>query len=479
MSRLFFIYAFFAVCLCILFSRCNLTPDDPGVNTGNKAPTVELANIPPDDPTGTNLLYPEITFYWYGKDEDGYVTGFKYRTGTIKSINDTLWQDFQFVSAVNSKPDEYMSKKIITSSPEAKNHHLFEIYSIDDFGAESIQPKRLNFWTKKGPLPDTKLSGDLPDEAIVIDEISAYWKGLIFNFVDKDSKYFYSIDSGSWTFTDTNFVSITGKSFPKSGNYTISFKAINKFRVEDETPLSIQVKIIKPNRLKNILLIDMTTDGIGLPGSPSDEEVDNFYRVILEKNNFSGTDFWDTKNMGSFPSREIVAGYKLICIYSDNYYSDMSNKLFLNNINTISEYLDTGGRIILSGWNITNIFFNNSLAEDFLYKYLQIDYSVLTVETGLVPAIKPHKDYPILKIDSVKFAFDWNYKLANLQFFSPRAFAESIYTSGLEENLYYGKIIASCLKTEVYKAAMISLPLYYFQEKEVAELFRKLYEELN
>lgn len=478
-----YLFCFIISLLGIALHSCSLSPDDPGDRKGNEAPSIMLSNIPPDDPDGNNLLDPEITIHWYGEDSDGYIEHYKYRLGRIRSQKDTLWQAWISIKAIDSNGDRISGSnkaQFIVNSPDERNFHIFEITATDNLGRPSSASARVRFWTKKGPMPETILTSSPGSEAIAPDVKTESWSGLIFHFSDTESGYSYKINDGLWSgFSDTNMIVLTGKDFPKSGYNKIFFKAKNRYAVEDETALQFDITIIRPTKTKRILLIDMTSNGIGLPGSPTDEEVDGFYEAIINKNGIKDFQFWDVKAQGGFPDKSIIADFKMLFIYSDNSYTEMENKLFAHNILSLEEYLNTGGRLFISGWKVTNLFFNSEQAGNFFFKYSQVNRNPLISIEDLEMKTKNLMGYPVLTPQLSKFPIQWNQKLADMEFFTPRGFCEEIYTMNLPMNTYNGKTAVSILKTNTYKTALSSLPLFYFNTDDVALFLKKMMEDLN
>ena len=472
-------YHFLILFLIFLLYSCNINENNINQAFENEEPQTILANMPPDDPDGKYLYNPELTLSWYGYDKDGFIKGFKYRWCTIISDNDTLWNDWSFIQSIDSDGNKMYDsnmKTFVFESPNERNFHIFEIAAIDDKGKADSSPAKLRFWTKKGPEAETELISSLSNEAIVSESTNEFWKGLVFIFKDKNSKYAFKINNNQWSdyiYNDT--IILTGKHFPSSGNYTIYFKSRNKYYMEDKSPLEFNIKIIKPIRTKELLLIDMTSDGIGLPGNPTDKETDNFYEMLLKDNNIN-FDIWDVNNEGFFPDRLKISDYKIIFIYSDHNFNTLENKFLYDDIQKLNEFLFTGGNIIISCKSINNLFYNNEQAYSFLYEIFQTEKNFNTIEILRENQLKKINGYPILEIDQNKIPFEWFGGLQNTQTYYPRAFNKSIYflDSGNKINT-----TISLLNTKVYKAVLSTLPLYYFKYDEVKQLMKILFDNLK
>lgn len=466
------------ILISIYNNSCDIFPDDKIQIFNNEEPNTVLSNIPPDDPNGENPYDPQITIYWYGYDRDGYIKGFKYRWCTVINSEDTLWNDWTYISSIDSSENinsNSYKKTFIFESPNDKNYHIFEVSAIDNNGKEDSSPARLRFWTKKGKDAKTELLSYPENEVLISDEINETSHSLTFIFKDKESLYAYKINDREWTnycFNDT--IILYGKDFPFTGDYKIYFKSRNKYYIEDNTPLEFDIKIIKPNKEKDILLIDMTSDGIGLPGNPTDEETDAFYESILKENNYT-FDIWDVQKESRFPERNTLSKYKMIFIYSDHNYSTNDNKLFYDDINKISEYIKAGGILFLSCRTIYNLFFSNDQANTFCYEYFQIEKYNNTINTLTNNLLKNSEGYPLLQIDSTKIPFDWNGGINNIQVFKTRSFCKRLYYI---DSVFDINTTNGILKTKYYKTILSTLPLYYYRQEDIKKLFKLIFENI-
>jgi len=474
-----YIFILFLWLLVFSFYSCDINDFDINQAFNNEEPQTILANIPPDDPDGKYIYNPELTLSWYGYDKDGFIKGFKYRWCTLISDKDTLWTDWIFIPSIDNDGNKIYNsnkKNFVFESPNDKNFHIFEIAAIDNKGKTDSSPAKLRFWTKKGPETETELISFPSDETIVSENTNKYWKGLVFIFNDKNSKYAFKINNSEWSdyiYNDT--IILSGKHFPNTGDYTIYFKSRNKYYMEDKSPLEFNIKIIKPIRTKELLLIDMTSDGISLPGNPTDEETDSFYKDILRDNNIN-FDIWDVNKEGCFPDRLLLSNYKIIFIYSDHNFNTSENKLFFDDIQKLNEFLFTGGNIIISCKSINNLFYNNEQAFLFFYELFQIENNFNTIEILKSTQLNKINIYPELEIEQSKIPFEWYGGLQNIQTFYPRAFNKSIYFLDSTNKI---NTTISLLNTKVYKAVLSTLPLYYFKYDGVKQLIKIIFENLK
>jgi hypothetical protein len=138
--------------------------------------------------------------------------------------------------------------------------------------------------------------------------------------------------------------------------------------------LEYLLSIVEPDlNTTNILIVDETKDGNGRPGSPDDPQCDDFYRMALDMTpmdidpDTGDTLTWQTPdgwvvNEIDYATHQ-VGGESYISpldLYNKHlivWHADDRSQLFLNdNIGVLGQYLDAGGRLILSGHNVLGAF---------------------------------------------------------------------------------------------------------------------------
>lgn len=220
-----------------------------------------------------------------------------------------------------------------------------------------------------------------------------------------------------------------------------------------------------------ILIIDGTRDGAGGAISPSDQEVDDFYDLLLSHTGpLSYYDLADSAAGGVVITDADMARYSTVVWHSDV----RGSRPLFQDTTELKEYLDQGGNLILSGWKLSaslqagggsaaTIF----LPESFTPQYLKVD-SMRT--TGIFAndfyiAEGAMSGYPTLKVDSVKIP-NYNGTLVNTDAFSPplRPGAEVIHTHrGKTPSTLDGKPVALRFLGSTYKIAFFDFPLYYME----------------
>jgi len=179
---------------------------------------------------------------------------------------------------------------------------------------------------------------------------------------------------------------------------------------------------------QTLLIVDETKSGNGRPGSPNNEQCDEFYRTILEVD----TSTWETPtgwqvteidyashkvNDASYISARDVFNKKVIIWHSD----DKAQYFISDNIRLLVDYLERGGKLIISGWDVLKPFGGadnpNEITFDagFAYKYLRIQGGTRSVSgtrdsfIGMLGNTDSGFEYPdSLTVDSEKIPGSWN-----------------------------------------------------------------------
>ncbi|MFN3821819.1 MAG: hypothetical protein ACK4OO_05745, partial [bacterium] len=145
--------------------------------------------------------------------------------------------------------------------------------------------------------------------------------------------------------------------------------------------LSYQIHIVQVDfSEKRVVVVDETRDGNGRPGSPNDEQVDQFYRFVLGYDTVSweNIDGWKFEEI-DYTRRSFISPLDLKQAQVVVWHSDDKSTLELknnpDNIRLLREYLDRGGKLILSGWDIMGHFTDADSAafpSGFVARYLRI-----------------------------------------------------------------------------------------------------------
>ncbi|UCC80277.1 MAG: M28 family peptidase [Candidatus Zixiibacteriota bacterium] len=156
-----------------------------------------------------------------------------------------------------------------------------------------------------------------------------------------------------------------------------------------------------------ILLIDGTIDGSGGPLQPTDEEVDDYYATIVEVFNVGGN--WDVAD--STLVDVLIQDAHLAPFSVAFYHSDRVNASHIQDTTALKKYLDNGGKLLLSGWNLAGSFagvvdtFHTFPHGSFFREYIKTDSLGVSRPANQdfisAPSLLP-SFYPDLTVDSVK-----------------------------------------------------------------------------
>jgi len=184
-----------------------------------------------------------------------------------------------------------------------------------------------------------------------------------------------------------------------------------------------------------ILLIDGTIDGSGGPLQPTDEEVDSYYADIVEGFNLGET--WDVAD--STLADVTILDAHLAPFSTVFYHSDRVNASHVQDTTSLKKYLDNGGNLLLSGWNLAGSFggvvteFASFPHGSFFREYLKADSLGVSLPANqdfisalaLMPSI-----YPDLTVDSAKVP------IFDHQLFKMDAFLSPLVGEPVTERLY-------------------------------------------
>jgi hypothetical protein len=469
-------------------------PNDPGAIKTNLAPKTKLGNIPPDDPKGQYPVFALVKLYWTGSDEDGYIVAFKYRWSYLGNNNEVIWKDWKTIPTIDSlgEPlDNANSASFVFESNKDLNPHTFQIKAIDNEGAEDPNPATLAFWTTKAIPPATEIKS-APDPALEVfmgERVTETWSGIKFTFggTDDDGQivdYSYKVDNKPWTSFNINTEAILTSadiSEPLTGTHTLTVKARDNTLIEDQNPPSTTFNVVVPTWEKQVLLLDNTRDGVARLGSPSDNQVDSFYIDIMNAKNRTSYDLWDIKQKGGFPDKKTLGKYRILLWYDDLYQVDLSTQISVKDLATLNDYLFVGGKLIVSGWQASNMFATPAIADSFFYKFAHINLGLTDIPNRDFQGAIGLNGYPSITVDPDKMPSSWSGLLDRIQIMSPRGFGETIYTLDLssKDPLYQGKPVAVRYIGTTYNVVFFSFPLYFMNKTAAANVLDRALKDMG
>lgn len=465
------LYIFIGILSIILYS-CKENPANP-----NLPPNTILTNIPPANDS-TNSYFPILEIHWKGEDTDGFIKGYEYKYITKHLCRgDSFYTSWTFT--------EEGHNTIIFESSDTLNLQRFMVRAVDNDGDCDPSPAERLFYTPLVVAPETEISSPHDgDTFFVLPSTSDWWEGipLLFTGYDPDPggvvvDYSYKVDSKSWSDwqTDTSVILIPSHFDSLSGSHTIRVKSRDNTGIEDPTPAEIEIVLLLPNMGKSILLVDDTRDGVGSPENPTDEEVDSFYKDILNSYEY---DEWDLSD--STLTKNALANYRIIFWHADHKQDHRLPRY----TNLLQEYLSVGGKLFLGGWRVLfnlreegQSFPIEYAPRSFVYEYVHIRWAnengdfmgdflgttgvcSLTVDT--------------LKLSPFRTAFPNAFVLLEGAFTEPILY----YKSLAEDPGFEGKPCGIFYRGTVYDVVFLGFPLYYINEDDAKEFIDIILAEL-
>jgi len=385
----------------------------------------------------------------------------------------------------------------IFESPDSVNSHVFQVKAIDNNGAESILPAQVTLWTSKVTPPETNITGFPADSSYIINQVTDTFQGLQFTFQGRDVQsqsfeFSWTVDSVRWSaFSSAVTAKVTASDLrlPLSGLHRFYVRARNEFGVEDTTPAARTFLTIFPLFVdslfpKRTLVINCTRD-TGLAGCPTNASVNAFYQSVLDSLGRSGVyDLWTVRSQG-WPRRDSVgfARYSTVFLICD--FFAISNQTLINGYRAdiLRQYLNVGGKMIFSSWNLPGIF--SPADNPFFTNYIHI----------VSPSFNPFNNsqdfvgsrgalgYPTVSLDTTKMPSSWQKALARLSVNPPTGFAEIIgrYDSKRDSLLFENQPIGIRYfgPPKTYSVVYFGFPLYFVSKSDAVGLIRKGFQDLG
>ncbi len=481
MNNIKYLIIIFLIAAGLYFS-INCSPETNPMNP-NLLPNTTIANIPVDSDT----LNAYVTLHWDGEDNDGYVSLYKYRYVTYHVFEgDSVVQDW--------KTTDSTRQTIAFESSDSLNFQRFEVKAIDNDGGEDPTPAVKEFYTVRAYAPETEIiSPENNQDIFVLSVTSDWWQGIEINFnsSDKDGEvieYGYRIDNQEdWNWVRDTMVVLLPDEFalPLTGDHTIEVISKDNTGIIDPTPATVTLKLFEPTFDKKILIIDETIEGTNTPGFTSDAEVDEFYDNLFHPD--SSIDYFEN----GLPPKNILGRYQLLIWHSDYNY----DKHYVGEEKDyLIEYLQVGGKLVLSGWRIIKSFDLEASfpqvydPQSFLAQYLHV------VEANECPSVDgpfigalgkngyPDTIHVNLNIDKIR-GFPYFGGLTNINIITPGAFTRNIFTflckDGFADRVtFQHRACAIRYLGSSFDIILFGFPLLYIEPDDAKLIADKILEDL-
>ncbi len=485
MKILSIIFSF--ISLTVLFLICNSCERPTSPPNPNEPPNTIIANIPKEGDT----LFALATLHWDGNDNDGYVTNYQYRYTTYHIVmGDSVIQPW--------RDTKETSQTIAFVSDDILNKQFFEVRAVDNNGTPDPTPATKIFFTRKASPPTTKIISPTNKQIFfAVNQTTDWWQGIQLTFTAEDAEeggkvvsYAWSVDDGVWNWSQDTSVYITPNLFkpPLVGNHVLRVTSKNNTNLVDPVGDSVTIRLLQATFNKKILIINETNVNNFPPGvQSSSQDVRNFYSDL-----FPGNDWWNYLSKG-MPPKDTLGQYKLVVWVADDRPSAQPHALsVLANQQELSDYLNVGGKFIMSGWRILKSFAWNqnfpvsfpkgSFVHDYLH-IISVDETVLDADfTGAIAA----KGYPNIRVDSAKLAeaFPYYGKLGQINLVTQRAgFTDIIYSyDNANDSPYFqyrGRAVGLRYYGTVFDAVILGFPIYFIQKDDAKQMVTDILHSLN
>lgn len=269
--------------------------------------------------------------------------------------------------------------------------------------------------------------------------------------------------------------------------------------------LEYSLTIVEPDYgMNTILLVDETKNGNGNPGSPSDFQSDEFWRYVLDistdvvldtnlvdNQTWMNTGGWEVTELHydkhqingvSYVSAKDVFNKRVIIWHGD----DRSQVFLGENERILQEFLSSGGRLIISGWDVLSAFTDETTIDftsGFAYNYLRIAGGKKNGDKDFIGMMgNVDLGYATVNLDPAKLPNSWA-GVNNCWQLTPRHRAESIgnWIAAEDDSEFAGLdcAIRNFSPVVVWKTVVLGYPLYFMNNDEAKEFVLKMLEDIN
>ncbi|MEN8192322.1 MAG: hypothetical protein ABFS12_05865 [Bacteroidota bacterium] len=465
------IYILLAV-LGIMLLNCEESLN--GIEDPIESPTTEILNIPVPN-TQDNLYSPMLKVGWKGISQGSIIKGYwvSWKSHYL-FLDKTIIQEKYFTNEV--------AQVIAFPSADSINKQILYVKAEDQNGNIDPIGDSVTFYTSRTLPPETVI--EFPknnSSAFIIDNTTITWKGVKI-FVSGTSEFgelkdfALQIDNNDWSEWQSDSLFFLNKNNVEGltqGEHVIKVKSRNTALVEDKTAAEIEINLVNASHEKEWLIIDDTKDQSGGIERPNDEQVDLFYNELLAGIEH---DNWDLTNDGVL-TRELLGKYKYVLWHCDDNHQTSIPQM----AGIITDYLDTKGNFLLSGWNYMTYFDPEGDWADSVKYYGNIlqDYFHIngfrTIDDALLDSVyirNSDNTASFAEIDTNKI---WNFRNGLFKvtdYNNPGAFTESMFyyhAADTTDNNYMYSTIGMGYHNSEYRIVVAGFPFYYLT-KETAKL---------
>jgi hypothetical protein len=286
--------------------------------------------------------------------------------------------------------------------------------------------------------------------------------------------YRWRLGDGAWSeWSVTPVVSMTDAA---PDEYDFSFTARDAADALSDT-VHYFIRIVAQTLTDSVIIVDETADGNGNPGSPNDAQADSFYAHITADWNTRQIDYATHKIGGaSYVSPYDVRNAGVILYHGD----DQSNVQLINNTRILGEFLDRGGRLILSGWDVLSNYADSAGAAEFSsssfgQRYLRL-YAGQRIAARTALGTNGEGEFLGVRFDSTKLPISFHGELLKCWTFQPSGECLIMGRMAVVDSTtspYYGRP-AAYLYYQSFRVAVFGVPLYFTIEDETRAMMQVL-----
>jgi len=374
------------------------------------------------------------------------------------------------------------TEQVIDSLEEGREYY-FVVSLVDTVG--NLGPVSDTTWATPQSVPRKPRSFRLVDE--LFQAISLDWRPSSSPERDLAGYNIYRARNGG-RLARVNQVPIDLTSFvdqiDRFGTYTYRLTAVDNDGNESDAygaDSLDNIVIGAPFTLTNdrILVVDETRNGNGRAGSPDDQSVDIFYSAIVFRHydTFDYDTFYNVNNR-LLTAREI-GDYRTILWHSD----DKSTPLLRENLPKLERFVELGGDLVISGWDVLTNFAPSDLdshafPQESFARRLGIVRGKKSLNREFVGAhgIAPYADVSILP---AKIPVNWDGLDECWGFELERGRALYQFNSGDDESEFEGKICAVKSGIGLGDIILLGFPIYFLTEATAVQLMDKILTDLQ
>lgn len=216
---------------------------------------------------------------------------------------------------------------------------------------------------------------------------------------------------------------------------------------------------------QGILIVNSSPDGTGSVGSPTHEDLDDFYSYLMDGYQ---SEFYMLEEMGDIKLADLGA-FSSIIWQAD---SRLINPFDSHIVSDLAQYLDLGGNLLVSSFFPTKLFAgtggypSNFEPGDLIYDHLKIESTDFSQAAYFNEALSAG-EYSALEINPEKALPTANHHISFISVISPTPDASSIflYGSGFDPSTPQGALFGMPVGLEYlgddYNLILLSFPLYY------------------